>query len=99
MAEMYSGKPLFPGKTNEDQLMKIFRLLGTPSETTWPHVTEFAEWKKTWPCYPPMPLQSKLPMMDGLALDLLVRMLQYQPQLRISANIPSLHYPFNNHYL
>ncbi|KAI8613644.1 serine/threonine-protein kinase pef1 [Chytriomyces sp. MP71] len=29
MAEVYSGKPLFPGKTNEDQLLRIFKLLGT----------------------------------------------------------------------
>ncbi|KAK4924685.1 negative regulator of the PHO system, partial [Elasticomyces elasticus] len=36
MAEMYTGRPLFPGTTNEDQLQKIFRLMGTPSERTWP---------------------------------------------------------------
>ncbi|TPX39064.1 hypothetical protein SeMB42_g06493 [Synchytrium endobioticum] len=93
MAEMYSGKPLFPGKTNEDQLQKIFRLLGTPAENSWPHVTEFPEWKKTWPFYPAVPLQSKLPMMDGLALDLLMRMLQYQPQLRVSAT-QALQHPY-----
>ena len=36
MAEMFTGRPLFPGTTNEDQLMKIFRLMGTPSERSWP---------------------------------------------------------------
>jgi len=35
-AEMTTGKPLFPGKNNDDQLLKIFALLGTPSEQTWP---------------------------------------------------------------
>lgn len=45
MAEMASGKPLFPGKTNEDQLLKIFKTMGTPSEQTWPGVSSYTEWK------------------------------------------------------
>ncbi|KAJ3216471.1 negative regulator of the PHO system [Dinochytrium kinnereticum] len=85
MAEMYSGKPLFPGKTNEDQLQKIFKLLGTPTEATWPHVSELPEFKKNFPFFPPQLLSSKLPMLDPYALDLLSRMVQYQPHMRISA--------------
>ena len=42
---MGSGKPLFPGKTNEDQLLKIFKLMGTPTAESWPGVTNFSEWK------------------------------------------------------
>ena len=37
-AEMCTGKPLFPGTANEDQLIKIFRLMGTPNERTWPGI-------------------------------------------------------------
>ncbi|KAI8836417.1 serine/threonine-protein kinase pef1, partial [Chytriomyces cf. hyalinus JEL632] len=85
MAEIYSGKPLFPGKTNEDQLLRIFKLLGTPTEQTWPHVTEMPEYKATFPSYPAQSLSQRLPMMDQIALDLLNRMIQYQPQMRISA--------------
>ncbi|XP_030542007.1 cyclin-dependent kinase G-2 isoform X2 [Rhodamnia argentea] len=36
MAEMLSKEPLFNGKTEFDQLDKIFRTLGTPNETIWP---------------------------------------------------------------
>lgn len=93
MAEMYSGKPLYPGKTNEDQLLRIFKLLGTPTESTWPQVVELPEYKKNFPYYPPQPLQSKLTMIDHLGLDLLSRMLQYQPQLRISAK-DALNHPY-----
>ncbi|KAJ3416194.1 negative regulator of the PHO system [Chytridiales sp. JEL 0842] len=93
MAEMYSGKPMFPGKTNEDQLMKIFKLLGTPTEATWPHVSELPEYKKNFPAYPPQSLATKLPMLEPLALDLLQRMIQYQPQLRISAK-DALQHPY-----
>lgn len=85
MAEMYTGKPLFPGKTNEDQLMRIFKLFGTPSEETWPRISELSEYKANFPVYPATPIQSKLSVMDPVALDLLSRFLQYQPHLRISA--------------
>ncbi|MBA0698329.1 hypothetical protein Goari_021823 [Gossypium aridum] len=36
MAELLSKEPLFNGKTEFDQLDKIFRTLGTPNETIWP---------------------------------------------------------------
>ncbi|KXS18464.1 Pkinase-domain-containing protein [Gonapodya prolifera JEL478] len=86
MAEMYSGKPLFPGKTNEDQLNKIFKLLGTPTEATWPRVSEYPEYKKNISHYPPQPLSAKLPMIDPAGMDLLQSLLQYQPHRRISAH-------------
>jgi negative regulator of PHO system len=85
MAEMFCGKPLFPGKNNEDQIVKIFKLRGTPSEQTWPHVSELPEFKKNFNYYPPHPLSAKLPMIDNVGLDLLERMLQYEPYKRISA--------------
>ena len=51
MAEMFTGRPLFPGTTNEDQLLKIFRLMGTPSERSWPGISSFPEYKPNWPVY------------------------------------------------
>ena len=36
MAELLSKKPLFEGKTEIDQIDKIFKLLGTPNEKMWP---------------------------------------------------------------
>ncbi|PON82801.1 Serine/threonine protein kinase [Trema orientale] len=36
MAELLSKEPLFNGKTEFDQLDKIFRILGTPNDTIWP---------------------------------------------------------------
>ncbi|XP_027343547.1 cyclin-dependent kinase G-2 isoform X2 [Abrus precatorius] len=40
MAELLSKEPLFNGKTEFDQLDKIFRILGTPNETIWPGFTK-----------------------------------------------------------
>ncbi|CEG67305.1 hypothetical protein G6F70_006669 [Rhizopus microsporus] len=85
MGEMYTGRPLFPGTTNEDQLQKIFRLLGTPTEQTWPGVSQLSEYKQPAVIYPQQSISQVLPNIDVCGLDLLSRMLQYQPQLRISA--------------
>jgi serine/threonine protein kinase len=42
-AELLNSKPLFPGKSNADQLRKIFKLRGTPSEETGPGVSQLPE--------------------------------------------------------
>jgi negative regulator of the PHO system len=90
MAEMATGKPLFAGKNNDDQLLKIFKLLGTPSEDSWNGVSQYSEYKP-FPWFPPQDLRALLPMLGPSGLDLLARMLQYQPQLRISARDATSH--------
>jgi serine/threonine protein kinase len=85
MAEMFTGRPLFPGTTNEDQLLKIFRLMGTPSERSWPGITQFPEYKQTWPVYATQELRAILPQIDALGLQLLGQLLQLQPERRCSA--------------
>ena len=85
MAEMYSGRALFPGTTNEDQLLKIFRLMGTPSERSWPGISSFPEYKTTWPVYSTRELGAILPQIDGVGLQVLGQMLQLNPDRRCSA--------------
>uniref|UniRef100_A0A8B9L574 Cyclin-dependent kinase 16 n=1 Tax=Astyanax mexicanus TaxID=7994 RepID=A0A8B9L574_ASTMX len=41
--EMATGRPLFPGSTVEEELHFIFKLLGTPTEETWPGITSNEE--------------------------------------------------------
>src|ERR1700761_1314481 len=85
MAEMYTGRPLFPGTTNEDQLQKIFRLMGTPSERTWPGISQLPEYKSNFPSYATQDLRHILPQVDNLGLQLLGQMLQLRPEMRCSA--------------
>lgn len=96
MAEMYSGRPLFPGTTNEDQIVRIFRIMGTPTERTWPGLTQFPEYKTTWQMYATQPLSSILPQIDPTGIDLLQQMLQLRPELRISAEQALKHHWFND---
>ncbi|CAL9122530.1 unnamed protein product [Musa textilis] len=46
LAELLAGKPIMPGRTEVEQLHKIFKLLGSPSDEYWkksklPHATIF----------------------------------------------------------
>ncbi|KAK1568537.1 hypothetical protein Q3G72_025636 [Acer saccharum] len=46
LAELFAGKPIMPGRTEVEQLHKIFKLCGSPSEEYWkrsklPHSTIF----------------------------------------------------------
>jgi hypothetical protein len=40
LGEMMTNVAVFPGDSEIDQLFKIFRILGTPCEDTWPGVTD-----------------------------------------------------------
>ncbi|KDD73953.1 protein kinase, partial [Helicosporidium sp. ATCC 50920] len=48
MAEMARKQALLPGDSELQQLLHIFKLLGTPSEDTWPGVTQLRDWHD-WP--------------------------------------------------
>ncbi|KAI9677965.1 MAG: negative regulator of the PHO system [Bathelium mastoideum] len=85
MAEMYTGRPLFPGTTNEDQLQKIFRLMGTPSERSWPGIASFPEYRPNFHVYATQDLRLILPQIDQVGLQLLQSMLQLRPEMRITA--------------
>ena len=47
-----AGRPLFPGSDVDDQIKRVFKLLGTPSEDTWPGMTSLPDYKP-FPLYHP----------------------------------------------
>jgi len=47
------------------------RVLGTPKETTWPGVTAYSNFKKTFPKWKSKPLSSVVKGLDALGLDLM----------------------------
>ncbi|CAN4128401.1 unnamed protein product [Withania somnifera] len=52
-AEMVNQRPLFPGDSEIDELFKIFSVMGTPNEDTWPGVTSLPDYKSAFPKWPP----------------------------------------------
>uniref|UniRef100_A0A2P2I967 cyclin-dependent kinase n=1 Tax=Hirondellea gigas TaxID=1518452 RepID=A0A2P2I967_9CRUS len=93
--EMATGKPLFPGRSDSDQLDKIFQILGTPTVETWPGMVNYPDYKKGDPfrVHPPMKYEDIVPTLEKDGLHLLASMLQYDPDLRISA-ADGLTHPF-----
>ncbi|ODQ79850.1 hypothetical protein BABINDRAFT_8043 [Babjeviella inositovora NRRL Y-12698] len=85
LAEMFTGKPLFPGNSNDDQLLKIFRLMGTPSERSWPGISQLPNFKQNFKAFLPQDLRVIIPNMEPLAFNLLQSLLQMRPEARISA--------------
>lgn len=48
----FLGRPLFPGSDVDDQLRRIFKLLGTPTEETWSDMASLPDYKP-FPAYQP----------------------------------------------
>lgn len=84
-AEMVNGKPLFPGTTDNDQLWKIFQLLGSPDPRAWPSVVKLPEYKTNMGDFVAQPWIKICPRLDKLGIDLLSRMLVYDPDKRVTA--------------
>ena len=59
-----------------DELFKIFRVLGTPNEKSWPGVSEYPDWKDTFPKWKARSLAEMVPTLDPMGVDVLSLMLR-----------------------
>ncbi|CAL9091063.1 unnamed protein product [Musa acuminata var. zebrina] len=94
-AEMVRRQSLFPGDSELQQLLHIFRLLGTPTEEQWPGVGSLRDWH-AYPQWKPQNLARAVPALEPEGVDLLSKMLQYDPANRISAKAAMEHPYFDS---
>ncbi|KAJ8515453.1 hypothetical protein ONZ45_g4970 [Pleurotus djamor] len=85
------GHPLFPGDSEIDQIFKIFRILGTPSEESWPGVSQLPDYKASFPQWSQQDLSRIVDALDEDGLDMLKKTLTYDSAKRISAKRALLH--------
>mmetsp|Transcript_46969 Transcript_46969/g.117694 ORF Transcript_46969/g.117694 Transcript_46969/m.117694 type:complete len:322 (-) Transcript_46969:4571-5536(-) len=93
--ELILNDVLFPGKTELDQLSKIFSLLGTPTTEIWIGLHLLPAFKKIkFPIQPFNNLGKKFfPVLDFNGVDLLQRFFTYDPLKRITLE-SALKHPF-----
>ncbi|KAF2934636.1 hypothetical protein DAI22_04g177700 [Oryza sativa Japonica Group] len=99
MAELLAKEPLFNGKTEFEQLDKIFRTLGTPNEKIWPGYAKLPGVKVNFVKQPYNRLRDKFPaasfsgrpILSEAGFDLLNNLLTYDPEKRLSADAALQH--------
>ncbi|XP_025836296.1 serine/threonine-protein kinase PITSLRE isoform X2 [Agrilus planipennis] len=84
--ELLSMNAIFPGKSEVDQLNRIFKDLGTPNEKIWPGFNKLpAVQKMKFTEYPVSNLRTRFHMLSELGQALLQRFLTYDPVQRVTA--------------
>jgi serine/threonine protein kinase len=93
-AEMATGYALFPGRSDIDQLFKIFQRRGTPANE--PTMNRLPHYNPEFPKWQPKRITDFVDLDafgSGHAADLLEQLLQYDPEKRLICK-QALHHPF-----
>jgi len=95
-AEMATGSPLFRGDSEIDTIFKIFQKLGTPTTEQWPGLADLPDFKPTFPQFQPQGwenIRNTQAQLGPVGIDLLEKVMAYDPQQRCSAR-RALQHPY-----
>jgi mitogen-activated protein kinase 7 len=95
LAELLGGRPFFKGRDYVDQLNQILHILGTPNEDTLCRIgsSRAQEYVRNLPYMPKKPFPALFPSANPDALDLLDKMLAFDPSSRIGV-VEALEHPY-----
>ncbi|GAA5999740.1 hypothetical protein JCM10207_005886 [Rhodosporidiobolus poonsookiae] len=93
LAELLGGRPIFKGKDYIDQLNIVLHFLGTPSDKTLRRVgsPRAQDYIRSLPVKPGVPFAQLFPAANPLALDLLAKLLAFDPHERIACEDALIH--------
>ncbi|CDW98779.1 hypothetical protein [Sporisorium scitamineum] len=99
LAELIAGAPIFGGKDYVDQIARINNVLGSPSEAVLDKIgSERAKtFTKSLPNMPAVPLEKLYPNANPEALDLVAKLLTWDPDQRLTAE-QALRHPWLKAY-
>jgi len=96
MAELYSLRPLFPGQSEPDQLYKICSVLGPPTMSSWAEGMKLSQTLNfKFPAFAPTDIATLCPTASRHAIDLLQKLLLYDPSRRPTASQSLQHQYFH----
>ncbi|CAN1253573.1 Mitogen-activated protein kinase homolog NTF4 [Linum perenne] len=94
--ELMDRKPLFPGRDHVHQLRLLMELIGTPSEAELGFLNENAKrYIRQLPLYRRQSFTEKFPTVHPSAIDLVKKMLTFDPRQRITVE-DALAHPYLN---
>jgi len=98
-AELLRSAVLFAGNSDIDQADKIFSILGSPSEITWPDYMDLpGAQKHSFRNYSNRLRTIITPdILSSIGYDLLIKLLAYRPENRITA-LETLNHPYFSEY-
>lgn len=96
-AELFRRRPLFEGQSENDQLSKIFQIIGPPKEDEWPQESNLS-WRN-FAAFHPTSLLEMIPEITSDAKNLLEGMIAFDPSKRLSANQVLRHEYFKDYEL
>ncbi|CEL61934.1 hypothetical protein RSOLAG1IB_04684 [Rhizoctonia solani AG-1 IB] len=99
LGELLGMKPMFKGKDYVDQLNIIIDILGTPDEETLQRIgsVKAQAYIRSLPVKEPKLFKTLFPQADDLALDLLSRMVTFDPAKRLTV-LEALKHPYLEAY-
>ncbi|KAH0539670.1 cyclin-dependent kinase 7 [Cotesia glomerata] len=92
LAELLLRNPFLPGESDLDQLTRIFQTLGTPTEETWPGMTELTDFIQFKP-FIGIPFSDIFTAVSADLLDLISSLLRINPSERCTCS-QALQMPF-----
>uniref|UniRef100_A0A1I8C2L7 [RNA-polymerase]-subunit kinase n=1 Tax=Meloidogyne hapla TaxID=6305 RepID=A0A1I8C2L7_MELHA len=90
VAELLLRVPIFQGESDLDQLVKIYNVLGMPTEETWPGLTSLPDYIQLQNCGQGYELKNVFPAASDDLLELISGCLLFYPIKRLTAT-QSLH--------
>jgi mitogen-activated protein kinase 1/3 len=95
LAELYSRKPIFPGRDVKNQIEVICQIVGKPTSEEMKEIPNrrAREFLTSLPDFPKADLRQLLPDACPQAIDLITKLLEFDPRNRLSANA-ALEHPF-----
>eukprot|EP00928_Gymnodinium_smaydae_P008225 TRINITY_DN12990_c0_g1_i1.p1 TRINITY_DN12990_c0_g1~~TRINITY_DN12990_c0_g1_i1.p1 ORF type:complete len:112 (-),score=23.42 TRINITY_DN12990_c0_g1_i1:320-622(-) len=88
---MATSHPLFCGDSEIGTIFAIMKILGTPSEQSWPGVSFLQNWFAAYPQWKYVGVESVLETrradVPEVGVELLQALLKFVPQQRLKANV------------